>query len=274
MLKLFKNSFKTTNDCIIVVTPLIIFLSILGWYFQYAILSVDSIPKFILSVFTMFIMFCGCLSAWLYMVKKTIALSRRIFVLDKDRAKELINLFLTLPRGVGKLFLPVSGIALTYVILYGILFLIFGFFITKYAGTFQSDFFDVTTFFVSSSELIDEINSLSREELILINLWSFAVILTVTVTSFLTIYWIPEVVYGEKNPFKALLNAVKRVFKSFKRTLVLFVYIMFLAAAISVLNTFLMFNPFLYFIVLIFYYYFLVYIVVLLFTYYEQEFAY
>lgn len=70
MLKLFKDSLKKTNDCIILATPLIIFLSILGWYFTYATSSVDNIPKLILAIVTILIMASGFLSAWFYMAKK------------------------------------------------------------------------------------------------------------------------------------------------------------------------------------------------------------
>lgn len=84
--------------------------------------------------------------------------------------------------------------------------------------------------------------------------------------------WIPEVVYCEKNPFKALYYAIKKIFISFPKSILLFIYINILTFGISVLNTFLMFNPIAYFVVLLLYYYLIVYIVVLVFSYYEQTF--
>ena len=84
--------------------------------------------------------------------------------------------------------------------------------------------------------------------------------------------WIPEIVYNEKNSFKALYNSVVKLFMNFKKSIILFLYIAFLVILITILNTFLMFNPFLYFFVLMFYYYLLVYIVVLLFTYYDETY--
>ena len=100
MLKLFKNSFKQTNDCIILATPLIIFLSILSWYFSYASSTVDNIPKLILAGITIFVMAAGFFSAWFYMVKKTLKFSNKLYVFDKDRAKAFWNLIFSLPKGI------------------------------------------------------------------------------------------------------------------------------------------------------------------------------
>ena len=273
MFKLFRESFKTTNDCIIVATPLIIFLSIFGWYLSYAAGSVDNVPKFILAVITAIVLLCGCLSGWLYMVKKTISMSKKIIVFDKDRGKAFLSLLLSLPKGVGRLFLPILGIILVYFCIYSFLLYGAGAVITKYVGTIDLDLLNTASFFVSSQELLDEFNALSNRELLIINLWNFAIIFITAIISFLTLLWIPEVVYGEKNPYKALFISIRNIFKTFRSSLIIFVYISFLIIFISILNTLLMFNPFLYFFVLILYYYFLIYIVVLLFTYYEHDIA-
>ncbi len=135
MLKLFKESFNITNDCIVVATPLIIFLSIFGWYVSYATESANTVSKIIFAVITALILFCGCLSGWLYMVKKTIRLSKKIFVFDNDRAKALWSLLLSLPKGVGRLFLPILGVILVYFCIYSLLLSGAGAIIAKYVGT-------------------------------------------------------------------------------------------------------------------------------------------
>ena len=123
MLKLFWNNFKKTNDCIILATPLILFLSALSWYYSYARDSIDNIPKLILAIATMLIMISGCLSAWVYMAKKTIRMSNKIFVFEKDRAKAFGELILSLPIGIGRLFLPMLGVILIIIVAYSILIL-------------------------------------------------------------------------------------------------------------------------------------------------------
>ena len=272
MFKLFKDSFKVTNDCIILATPLIIFLSILGWYFTYTFNAVNTIPKLILAIITSFIIVSGLLSAWLYMAKKTLALSKKVILFDKDRAKELWELVLSLPRGVGKLFMLVLGAVIIYIALFASGISLITFLIDNYIGAINFDIINIDSLFISSKELIEEINQLTDTELIAINCWYALVMIFSTIISLLTILWVPELVYTEKNPIKALYNSVIKLFTTFPKSLLLFVYIAFLTITISVLNTLLMIYPLAYFLVLILYYYFLVYIIVLLFSYYEQSF--
>lgn len=272
MLKLFKNSFKTTNDCIILATPLVIFLSILGWYYSYAEKSVNNIPNLILASLTMLIMLSGFISAWFYMVKKTLKFSDKIFVFDKDRIKAFKELILSLPIGIGRLFLPFCGVILITGILYGLTIWFITYIVVKYLGTVNLVALDLPNILLSSKYLLKEMSELSRHDALVINCWYLLVMTFNTIYMFLTIFWIPELVYSEKNPFKALFNSIRKVFITFPKTLLLFIYINFLSVLISIFNTLLMFRPILYFLVLLIYYYFIVYMVVLIFSYYEQTF--
>lgn len=272
MFKLFRDTFKTTNDCIILAAPLIIFLSILGWYYEYAVDSINTLPKFILACITMFVMFSGFVSAWFYMAKKTISLSKKVFVFDKDRAMALGRLATSLPKGIGRLFLPVLGVISTYILIYLLLFTVVGFVVNKFIGTVDFSAIDLNTFMISTEGILEELKLATNEGLLVINCWYILIAIGTVIISFLTLLWIPEIVYNEKNSYIALFNSIKKLFTTFKSSLLLYLYIALLVVAITLLNTFLMFNPFLYFFVLMLYYYFLVYIVVLLFTYYEQKF--
>lgn len=272
MLKLFKNSFKLTNDCIILAAPLIIFLSILSWYLSYAISTVDNVPKIVLAGITTLVMASGFFSAWFYMVKKTLKFTNKLFVFDKDRAKAFGNLILSLPKGIGKLFLPFLGLISLSVILYGIIISVITFLVWKYIGSVNIELLNANNLMVSSKELFDEISQLPTKDLIVINCWYLLVLICSTITSFFTMLWVPEIVYSEKNPFKALYFSVKKIFITFPKSILLFIYINILTFIISLLNTFLMFSPVAYFIVLLLYYYLIVYIVVLVFSYYEQSF--
>ncbi len=272
MLKLFWNNFKKTNDCIILATPLILFLSALSWYYSYAKDAIDNIPKLILAIATMLIMISGCLSAWVYMAKKTIRMSDKIFVFEKDRAKAFGDLIMSLPRGIGRLFLPMLGVIFISVIIYSIFIYGITFLVSKYIGTIDLSLLSTDKLALSSQELLNEINALPRSQIIAINCWYLIFALGTMLFSFLGILWIPEIVYAEKNPFKALYNSIKKIIITFPKTLFLFMYINILSLVISILNTLLMINPIAYFLVLIIYYYFIVYIVVLLFRYYEQTF--
>ena len=272
MFQLFKNCFKQTNDSIILATPLIIFLSILGWYLSYATGSVDSIPKLVLAIITTLVMASGFFSAWFYMVKKTLKLSNKVFVFDKDRAKAFGELIMSLPKGIGKLFLPFLGVISISSIIYGLIIAGITFLVYKYIGSVNIDLLNSNNLLVSSKELFEELSQLPREEIIVINCWYMLVLATITLVSFFFILWIPEIVYSEKNPFKALINSLKKIWLTRAKTLLLYIYINVLSFIISIFSTLLMFNPISYFLVLLLYYYFIVYIIVLIFTYYEITF--
>lgn len=272
MLQLFKNSFKTTNDCIILATPLIIFLSILSWYYKYAVVAIDTTPKLILAIITIFVMLSGFMAAWLYMAKKTISLSRKIFVFDKDRAKALWALVLSLPKGIGRLFLPSIGVISIYILIYTLIFSGIGYIVGKFIGTIDFSELDYQSIFLFGQEFANKISELSQNELLVLQCWYILALVSIAVVSFITMLWIPEIVYTEKVSFEALYYSIIKIFTHLKNSIILYLYIAFLVVLISILNTFLMFNPILYFIVLLLFYYFLVYIVVLLFSYYEQTF--
>ncbi len=272
MLQLFKNSFKTTNDCIILATPLIIFLSILSWYYKYAVAAIDTTPKLILAIITIFVMLSGFMAAWLYMAKKTISLSRKIFVFDKDRAKALWALVLSLPKGIGRLFLPSIGVISIYIIIYTLIFSGIGYLVGKFVGTIDFSELDFQSIFSFGQEFVNKISELSPNELLVLKCWYILGLIGLAIVSFITMLWIPEVVYTEKVSFKALYYSIIKIFTHLSNSIILYLYIAFLVVTISILNTFLMSNPILYFIVLMLFYYFLVYIVVLLFSYYEQTF--
>lgn len=272
MLQLFKNSFKTTNDCIILATPLIIFLSILSWYYKYAVAAINTTPKLILAIITIFVMLSGFMAAWLYMAKKTISLSRKIFVFDKDRAKALWALVLSLPKGIGRLFLPSIGVISIYIIIYTLIFSGIGYLVGKFVGTIDFSELDFQSIFSFGQEFANKISELSPNELLVLKCWYILGLVGVAIVSFITMLWIPEIVYTEKVSFKALYYSIIKIFTHLGNSIILYLYIAFLVITISVLNTFLMSNPILYFIVLMLFYYFLVYIIVLLFSYYEQTF--
>ena len=225
MLKLFKDSLKKTNDCIILATPLIIFLSILGWYCNYAIVSIDNLPKLILAIITLLIMASGFSAAWIYMTKKTLQLSNKVFIFDKDRAKAFWELILSLPKGIGRLFLPFLGVISLSAIVSAIAVAIITYLVTTYLGTISLDLLNSDNVMLSSKELFDEISNLSLNEIITINCWYLLIICYTFMAQFLTMLWIPEIVYSERNPFKALISAFKKLLISFPKSLLLYIYI-------------------------------------------------
>lgn len=272
MFKLFKISFKKANDCLILAVPLVIFLSVLGWYLNFAINSVDETGKLICAAITFFVMFCGFTALWLYMVKKILPLSGKIYVFEKDRAKDLWETFLSLPKGIGRLFVPAMGVTAVYLLAYTLIFLAVNYFVSKYAGAIDFNSFDINLYALSFDSFTDAIETLEPAEIRILEIWYISMFLSMLAVSFVTILWIPEIVYGHKNSFKALFSSILKVFANFGETFILFVYIAFIVKLLSVVNTILLFAPAAYFFVLLATCYFIVYLVVLLFTYYERKF--
>ena len=240
MIKLFIDSFKITNDCIILATPLILFLTLLGLYVSYAGYAADNPFKLFISLVTLLIMFCGFSSAWLYMVKKTLTMHKKIFIFDKDRLKALVSLIASLPKGIGRLLLPITGVIGLYIILFLIIFSGIAFLITTF--TQLADYSYI--------------------------MW----IICVSIILFLTILWVPEIVYNEKNALKSIFNAIMKLFFHIKDCFVLYLYVTILLCINAFLYIKTSMHPILTFFVLILFYYILVYTVVLLFTYYERTF--
>lgn len=240
MLKFLINNFKITNNCIIVATPLILFLSLLGLYVNYAGFAIDNPLKLYIAFVTFFIMFSGFLSAWLYMVKKALVATNKIYVFEKDRIKAILELFCTLPKGIGRLMLPITTVIAIYIIINLIMYSGLEFTITRIVNLAQY--------------------------------WIYMLIAAYVLLTFMTLFWIPEIVYNEKNALIALYNSMCKVFFNFYKSLLLYLYIIILICFAFLLYLNLSAHPIITFFILILFYYILVYVVVLLFTYYEQTF--
>lgn len=116
MFKLFKEAFKTSNDCIILAFPLVLFMWILSFYFAFSNSVVNTPAEIILAFVTVLFMVCAFLSGWFYMVQQAIEVAGQVYVLDEDRAKATMNLFKVIPFGIGKYFLSFIGMIIIFLI--------------------------------------------------------------------------------------------------------------------------------------------------------------
>lgn len=248
MFKLFLNNFKTTNNNIILAVPLVIFYTFISWYFSIASKMEHTLLLVISTYTTAIVLIAAFISIWFYITKKVIKLSTRDFVYDKDRIKALNNTIKEIPKGFGKYFLPCISVV-----------------------TFAMLIFIAGYNYIEQASLLKLINIIERMHLS-DSERSIFVFLTISFFSFWGILWIPEIFYSEKNPYKALVYSIKKVFLTFPQTLVMYLYIYILFIIVQYAITFLIANPFMYFIVLLLYYYLSIYITVLLFSYYEQKF--
>ncbi|HIS36708.1 TPA: hypothetical protein IAC10_08790 [Candidatus Scatousia excrementigallinarum] len=272
MLKLFKNAFKLTNEGIILATPLILFIWLITIYLTFAKGVVDTLPEAVSAVITLLCMVGAFCAGWFYMVKESIALSKKEFILDEDRAKEILNLIKKIPAGIGKYFLSFIGMSL---ITLGI-FAIFAICIYKlgmhFIGSIDFTAEQIKNAMSSPQDMKVFLDSLSIEQLYKLGNWNLLFMAASTLMSYMLMLWIPEIIYQTQNPLLALFKSIKKLFVKFGKSIALFVYLTLLNLVISFANTFSLLNPVIYMLMMIVYFYFLVYVIVLIFYYYDSEF--
>ena len=83
MFKLFKDSFKATNEGIILAVPLVLFMWLITLYISYSKQVVDTIPEFILSGITVLFMTSAFCSGWFYMLKKCVEFYKKDSCISK-----------------------------------------------------------------------------------------------------------------------------------------------------------------------------------------------
>lgn len=272
MLKLFKNAFRLTNEGIILATPLILFIWLITIYLTFAKGVVDTLPEAVSAIITLLCMIGAFCAGWFYMVKKSIDLSQKEFILDVDRAKELLNLFKKIPAGIGKYFLSFIGMSLIMLVI----FALFAIGIYKigmsFIGSIDFTAEQIKSAMASPQDMKLFLDSLSLDQLYKLGTWNMLFLAASTLMSFLLMLWVPEIIYNTSNPLLALFKSIKKIFCRFWKSIGLFIYLTILNFIISFANTFSLLHPIIYMLMMIAYFYFLVYVVVLIFSYYDKEF--
>ena len=272
MFKLFKDSFKATNEGIILAVPLVLFMWLITLYISYSKQVVDTIPEFILSGITVLFMTSAFCSGWFYMLKKCVEFYKKDFILDKDKASESLKLIQSFPVGIGKHFLTFVGVSLVFILLCSILLLVMYLVSVPFIKNINFSFAQMETVLNSPQEKVKFLNALPPEQLIaLFNLTIILMSLT-SLFSFLIMLWIPEIIYRCINPLLALFTSIKKIFLKFWKSLILFLYVTLINFVISFFSTFAFTHPIVYMLLMILYFYFIVYVVVLIFLYYDREF--
>lgn len=278
MRELFKSAAKITNLNLILTIPLIIGIMIFDLYSAYSKYTVDTSLKSLIAAFTILFMLGVFCSGWFYMVKEAVKLSKKVFVLDSDRARETMNLFKKFPEGVGKFFLAFVGL---YVIFFFIQIIITPFVYiigTKLIGgldsaamqSLQSMAMDpaITT----NAGMTEFIEKLTPEQIVFMGKWSLLFMVITSIVMYLLMLWIPEIIYKTPNPLVALWRSLVKLFKDFWTTLRLFLSLWFMGFGLLFINTFAMFNPVIYLIMSVVMFYFSVYMIVVIFLYYDNKY--
>lgn len=279
MRELFKEAIKITNYNIILAVPLIVFIKILDLYSLYSKYNIDSTPKFLIASITVLFMFGVFCAGWFYMVEGALKLSKKVFVLDTDRAKATMNLFKIFPEGVGKFFLSFVGVYVIFLFIQAIatpLVYILG---VNIIGGLDAESMQhlqeltINTELASNQGMPAFIDKLSIEQIIFFGKWSLLFMSVTSVIMYLLMLWIPEIVCCTPNPLLALWRSLVKLFKDFFTTVRLFITLWLIGFALLFINTFAVINPIAYIIMSIVLFYFSVYFVVLIFLYFDRKYV-
>lgn len=279
MRELFKDAIKITNYNIILTIPLIIFIKLLDLYSLYSRNNVDSTLKFLIASITVLFMFGVFCSGWFLMIKGAISLSKKVFVLDDDRAKAALNLFKVFPEGVGKYFLSFVGVYFIFLLIQTIatpLVYILG---VNIIGGLDAESMQhlqkltMDSTMSSGDGMAAFIDALSIDQIVFFGKWSLLFTAVTSVIMYLLMLWIPEIIYFTINPLVALWRSLVKLFKDFFTTVRLFLILWFTGFILLFINTFAVINPFAYILMSIVLFYFSVYFVVLIFLYFDRKYV-
>lgn len=278
MRELFKEAVKITNYNIILAIPLIIFIKILDLYSLYSKYNVDSALKFFVASITVLFMFGIFCSGWFNMIKGAIKLSKKVFVLDEDRAKATMNLFKNFSEGVGKFFLSFVGAYIIFLFIQAIatpLVYILG--VNIIGGLDTNSMQNLQSLAINSEMSANQgmpafIDKLSIEQIIFFGKWSLLFMSITSIIMYLLMLWVPEIICCTPNPLVALFRSVKKLFKDFFVTVRLYLILWFVGFLLLFVNTFAVINPIAYIIMSIIMFYYSVYLIVLIFLYFDRKY--
>lgn len=279
MRKIFKDAVKITNYNLILAVPLIIFVKILDFYSTYSKYTVDNSAKLVLASVTILFMFGVFCAGWFYMAGEAVKLSKKVFVLDSDRAKASMNLFKCLPEGIGNFFLSFVGVYIIFFIIQILATPVVYLLGVKLIGSLdaasmiQLQQIALDPAMTTDAGVAAFVEKLSAEHIEFFAKWSILFMVITSFIMYLLMLWIPEIIYKTPNPFIALYKSIIKLFKDFVNTFTIFIVLWLTGFVILFFNTFALINPIAYLIMSIVMFYFSVYYVVLIFLYYDRKYG-
>lgn len=276
MRELFKQACKITNSNIILAVPLILGIKMLDLYTFFSRAHMDSSGKVILASITVLFMSGVLCALWFYMVKGAVALSKKVFVLDADRANASLGLFKTIPEGIGKFFLSFVGVYLILffiqIIATPVVYLLGINIIGTLDEASAQQLLQIASDPASNTAMASFVEQLTPAQIVFFGKWSLLFMIATSFIMYLLMLWVPEIMYRTANPFVALFTSIAKLFKDFWNTFRIFISLWLMGFVLLFIYTFAVINPLAYLIVSILMYYFIVYLTVLIFLYYAEKY--
>lgn len=278
MRELFKQACKVTNFNIILAIPLIIGIKLLDLYTFFSRAHMDSNFKILLASVTVLFMSSVICSLWFYMVKGAVDLSKKIFILDADRANASLNLFKKIPEGIGKYFISFVGVYLILFFIQILLTPVVYLLGINIIGTLDEASAQHLLQLASdpaigtSAGMATFVEQLTPAQIVFFGKWSLLFMAATSVVMYLLMLWVPEIIYKNSNPIVALFSSIVKLFKDFWNSFRIFLSLWLSGFALLFIYTFAVINPVFYLIVSVLIYYFIVYLTVLIFLYYDRKY--
>lgn len=278
MRELFKQASIVTNNNIILAIPLILGIKMLDLYTFFSRMHMDSNHKVLLASITVLFMSGVICALWFYMVKGAVDLSKKVFVLDVDRANASLGLFKIIPEGIGKFFLSFVGVYMLLFLIQIIATPIVYLLGVNIIGTLD----EVSTQqllqlasdpnFATNAGMASFVEKLTPAQIVFFGKWSLLFMAATSFVMYLLMLWVPEIIYRTSNPLVALFTSIGKLFKDFWNTFRIFLSLWFMGFVLLFIYTFAVINPVSYILVSILMYYFMVYVTVLIFLYYADRY--
>ena len=263
MFKIIKESFKITNNFIVIATPLILFSLFASIYL---ILSSGG-NKLSLSITAIlfFLMLGAFISGWLYMIKRAVTEPEQE---NKDR------LIFEFPSGVGEYFLTVLGMVFVIIFVSIAIVILVAIIGKKFIGDPGVTYTQITEASASVEGMKTFLNTLTPEQLSKFKNWNLLLFSGMLFNYFIMMFYSAAVFFKTKNPIKAFFITIKDTLgRKILKNIFLFILILVTYTILSILTAIFGGNIFAHFILTLINFYYVTYIAILVFNYYYSNFA-
>ena len=263
MFKTLRESYKITNNYLIIATPLILFSLFSSIYLILS--SGGNTISLTITAILSYLMAGAFLSGWLYMIVKAVTNP-----IEEDKDK----LIFQFPSGVGEYFLSVLGL-MFIVILVSIGFItVTALAGKKFIGTAGISLNDFSNAMYNVETMKAFIQTLTPEQIHKLKLWNLLLFFSMMINYFIMMFYSAVLFFKEKNPLKAFWINIKDTFgRKFFKNLLLFTFICVTYFILSIVTALFGKNVFAHFILTLINFYYATFIAILVFNYYYSNFA-
>ena len=268
MIKCFKLAFDLAYENLICISPLLIFMIAVTLYLGAARISILNAVSLCFSLVTLIIMFAIFFAGWFYMIKMAIV-NTSFSIIDLKKDFELLKFFST---GVSDYFVTFIYFILCSLTILGLIYTADYFIALKFIGKVGltiNNLVQIQDISTWQYLLVD----LTYIQIIKLSGWLFLFTVSSMIYALFTLMWIPYLMFRTKNVFKALWYSITDAFTS-PKILTLLLSLIIINFIFAIINSYIILNPILYFIMTIIYIFFIVHMSMLVFLYYYKKYTY